>query len=1365
MDSDPLSGLSDCSSTSVRSSWSSSAAEDSEEEWRHQVDELRWYINPPPPDAKPNNGVDALRHLTNSSRYELSELEKRVLEAETRAVEAEGKIRVMEERLQAEWNTQLPDQAEKEQAISKLATQVEEQRQLRLQDAKMVEAKAARIKEWVTNKLRDLEAQNQHLREQNHKCNQQLELLRRHMAQLSADKMAQLSTDKMAVSACAGTSSPRTSTASLHRANSTGSTHALSDNEPVYAQVDRHQKTRTPDRSQRTHRRHMSACVQAPPVVSTIDPAVSTHEQLANECSTVAATEALNLNSLRPKSVCVESDIAHDYAEIYTPSRETLPWDKTNKPPTPPLHRFPSWESRIYQVANEGLSTAPAGHVEPNVNQTRGVNSQGYCNISVPVYATVKGRASQIRSSPFSGDSSDDSSDGEGEHINTQNTHSMATRITNSSSTDNTDTSLSSSSPSKSHKTASTFSPLKQTSSGSPSKNTSMESGISDDYAIPPDAMSCGGDSAEWSSLVLRLNLNGSAVVADSPSRCAKTGVLDKSGHLAKLGGKLKTWRRRYFVLNNGKLRYWKTQNDVSRKPQREITIDDLCRITRQDGAATFEISTSKKTFYLTADSIAAMEDWVKVLQNVQRHNATKLLLNNENNKPTIQGWLTKVRNGHAKRCWCVLVGKTFLYFKSSTDTSAFGQINMRDCRVETVDHVSDSDSEERDANQPPTIALHPSHQGPPTYLLMSSKQEKDSWLYHLTVVSGSGNQSGTQFEQIVQKLMEASGDPNCVVWKHPILLHSKEAISNPLTTLSAESLQYEAIKLFKSCQLFMSVAIENAGIDYHVVLAQNALQLCLDNWELQAELLSALIKQTSRHASHKHGVQQLLLCATQSLFTCDAALASSPTISTTQSVVPGSPSHSITAPPSPATSSLLDHCKANPPMYVFVQGWQLLALAVSLFVPKNTKLLWFLKLHLKRNIDTKTECGKYSAYCERALERTITNGPREVKPSRMEVLSILLKNPYHHSLPHSIPVHLLNGTYQVVGFDGSTTIEEFLCTLNQETGCRDSTQSGFTLFSDDPIEKDLEHYIEPQAKLCDVISKWETALREKGSGKFENTRVIRLIFKNRLYFKSFVKKETDRERLLLCYQVNQQVVQGRFPLTKELALELAALMAQIDFGEFYCDKNRGSGGTTKDLQVLQALDKFYPYRYRDGASQEAIKHLQVGLQEKWISLKGRNVIDCVRIYLTCTRKWPYFGCLLFQAKMKHGENTVLPGTVLWLAVSEDSVSLLELRSMQLIETYLYGQVLTFGGCQDDFMLVIASESAIIESHKLLFSMSKPKILEITLLIADYMNALAQNGVSLANSINRNMQPDILKATPDHQLHRAESQCKKRIES
>jgi pleckstrin homology domain-containing family H len=40
------------------------------------------------------------------------------------------------------------------------------------------------------------------------------------------------------------------------------------------------------------------------------------------------------------------------------------------------------------------------------------------------------------------------------------------------------------------------------------------------------------------------------------------------------------------------------------------------------------------------------------------------------------------------------------------------------------------------------------------------------------------------------------------------------------------------------------------------VVLAQNALQQCLDMPELQAELISTLIKQTSKHTGQKASVQ-----------------------------------------------------------------------------------------------------------------------------------------------------------------------------------------------------------------------------------------------------------------------------------------------------------------------------------------------------------------------------------------------------------------------------------------------------------------------------------------------------------------------------
>jgi len=43
-----------------------------------------------------------------------------------------------------------------------------------LSDAKAVEAKAARIKDWVTNKLRELEEQNAHLKAQNAKASDQV---------------------------------------------------------------------------------------------------------------------------------------------------------------------------------------------------------------------------------------------------------------------------------------------------------------------------------------------------------------------------------------------------------------------------------------------------------------------------------------------------------------------------------------------------------------------------------------------------------------------------------------------------------------------------------------------------------------------------------------------------------------------------------------------------------------------------------------------------------------------------------------------------------------------------------------------------------------------------------------------------------------------------------------------------------------------------------------------------------------------------------------------------------------------------------------------------------------------------------------
>lgn len=135
-------------------------------------------------------------------------------------------------------------------------------------------------------------------------------------------------------------------------------------------------------------------------------------------------------------------------------------------------------------------------------------------------------------------------------------------------------------------------------------------------------------------------------------------------------------------------------QSDVIRKPQGQIELNSCCRIVRGEGAQTFQVAhlptmsqrseglpglelipisntrtlshlaqhfphspplgfnqliTEKKTFYLTADSPNILEDWIRVLQNIIKVQASGPLTVEASAKPTVRGWLTKVKTqrGH----------------------------------------------------------------------------------------------------------------------------------------------------------------------------------------------------------------------------------------------------------------------------------------------------------------------------------------------------------------------------------------------------------------------------------------------------------------------------------------------------------------------------------------------------------------------------------------------------------------------------------------------------------------------------------------------------------------------------------------------
>ena len=129
--------------------------------------------------------------------------------------------------------------------------------------------------------------------------------------------------------------------------------------------------------------------------------------------------------------------------------------------------------------------------------------------------------------------------------------------------------------------------------------------------------------------------------------------------------------------------------------------------------------------------------------------------------------------------------------------------------------------------------------------------------------------------------------------------------------------------------------------------------------------------------------------------------------------------------------------------------------------------------------------------------------------------------------------------------------------------------------------------------------------------------------------------------------------------------------MSQIDAGDFNPDKSRGSAVAAAPAPAgvhqgaMQALDRFIPRRYKDGISQDELGYFIISsslyfystfgyfffykniirfdfnrqmvdaISDKWSALRGRSTADCVRIYLTCTRKWPLYGAALFRAKVQ----------------------------------------------------------------------------------------------------------------------------------
>ncbi|NXN01481.1 PKHA2 protein, partial [Sylvia borin] len=93
-----------------------------------------------------------------------------------------------------------------------------------------------------------------------------------------------------------------------------------------------------------------------------------------------------------------------------------------------------------------------------------------------------------------------------------------------------------------------------------------------------------------------------------------------KSGFCVKQGNVRKSWKRRYFVLDEFSISYYKCEQD--KEPLRSILLKDVCKtheclvksgdLLMRDNL--FEIITGSRTFYIQADSPEEMHSWIRAI-------------------------------------------------------------------------------------------------------------------------------------------------------------------------------------------------------------------------------------------------------------------------------------------------------------------------------------------------------------------------------------------------------------------------------------------------------------------------------------------------------------------------------------------------------------------------------------------------------------------------------------------------------------------------------------------------------------------------------------------------------------------------------
>ncbi|KAG2385496.1 hypothetical protein C9374_003311 [Naegleria lovaniensis] len=172
--------------------------------------------------------------------------------------------------------------------------------------------------------------------------------------------------------------------------------------------------------------------------------------------------------------------------------------------------------------------------------------------------------------------------------------------------------------------------------------------------------------------------------------------LTSKKGHITKQGAKRKNWKKRWFVLHDDTLSYYKSDNDSYPAGSVKIEIDSLVMFVDefQIGKKNcFAVVTKNRNYYMFCDLEEEVNEWVYALRasvyyaNLKKvYNDPRNFLRGDQAKRVEKKGILKKQGGSFKSIrtrFFVLKDSTLSYYKSEKEMEPIDSIDLKGTRVE----------------------------------------------------------------------------------------------------------------------------------------------------------------------------------------------------------------------------------------------------------------------------------------------------------------------------------------------------------------------------------------------------------------------------------------------------------------------------------------------------------------------------------------------------------------------------------------------------------------------------------------------------------------------------------------------------------